>query len=361
LAEAETVWRLFLDSQAIRQSQLNFDSRAIRSLLQLIDAGVVELYITDVVYRELLSWLHDEAHRTASAYSKFLKESAPLRTLLAHTGQLPLLKLDALTLENQFIDLLDCALVRMRVQVLLTRYVSVETILSDYFRKLPPFNRTDRKSEFPDAISIGTLRAFSSASACVLHLVSADKNFEDSVPDATDFRHYTHLTEFLDVINSSEHVRSSFLKRSLLERFEDICTLAKREFEKLNFILYDQEGEVLHVEATNVGLVNNHADEMRALDVLSIDGNRATIHCRLGFESRAEVQYDDMDSASYDSEEKIYIPRDEVHAFVEATDLVNATVDMTFQGLDKDSVKIERITLDPADRWVMSDRFEPPE
>jgi len=72
-------------------------------------------------------------------------------------------------------------------------------------------------------------------------------------------------------------------------------------FEQLGFFVDDEEGEVLEVTVDDV--------EIEELSLLEVKPNEARVEAFVQLQFVAQVEYDDMETSIWDSEDKVSIPQ----------------------------------------------------
>jgi hypothetical protein len=166
----------------------------------------LKIYITDIIYREVLVRFELRLAEEAGKINQ-------LRILknfddLAESFQLTELQLAELNLrfKKDFDKWIDYA----NVKVLPTASIPIGKVMDDYFAGNPPFGQGKKKSEFPDAFSFYALEEFFKMGKLQCYLVTNDSDF-----DGTKSGHIfpiKSITEKLDLIIRAIEQRKGFLK-----------------------------------------------------------------------------------------------------------------------------------------------------
>jgi PIN domain len=142
---------VLIDTQAFRKARCDWNGRSLSKIVDLAKQDRLSLLVTDVTVREVKSQLDELLAAASSALSKHsvildqLGASLAVERIRDQTAALG-------TLEAAFDEFLKSANV---VHVPLIS--DVQGVLEDYFARRPPFS-TKKKAEFPDAISIASVR-----------------------------------------------------------------------------------------------------------------------------------------------------------------------------------------------------------
>jgi hypothetical protein len=160
----------FLDACAYRSLGFDWDGRWLAGIADLARRGLLKVVITDVTKREV-----DGLMREAIAKAK--ASVAQSAVVLRQTGMQEMVaKLDA---EEACLKAMRAARdkwLRQCHAVTLKPEADITVLLDDYFNQKPPFGPGGaRKAEFPDAIIVATLRAWTTKNKRSMYVVSGDK------------------------------------------------------------------------------------------------------------------------------------------------------------------------------------------
>lgn len=149
-----------------------------------------------------------------------------------------------------------------RVEMLSVEHVGARQLLDLYFEQLPPFSE-NKKSEFPDAISLLALEQWQKADGGELYLIGDDPDIKAWCESHPRMHHVPHLKEFVDLYNRTEQQLSG-LAVSLFEREEDwIVSVIQDAFVECTFSYAgDWEADV-----ENIAIASTLIDDIFVIEV----------------------------------------------------------------------------------------------
>jgi hypothetical protein len=195
------------------------------------------------------------------------------------------------------------------------------TVFDWYFARKPPFS-DKKKSEFPDAFNLSTLERWCSAENQECYVIADDPDIEKYCETSERLTHLNRPGEYADLY-SMETEAYRAVEQSTNEHLGDVERAITAEFENSGFILDDIEGDIHEVRVEKV--------EMDDASLLSVDGNvaRFDIFCHIEF--TADVEYDDYDTAIWDSEDKVAIPLHKIRNDVDREWEGSVTLDVNLE------------------------------
>lgn len=292
---------VFIDTQAFDQMMFDFEGPALRNLRFLGKIGQISLLVSDVINREVESHIRLNTAEALTALNTFQKKAKPFKSLGEQYSQFfasynvnAAVEL-AVSVWYKFLD-------EARVTVLGSQDVDVSTIVDCYFKGLPPFAEVKKKTEFPDAISLGALSKYLKEKSAHAYVIGKDKgvvawcaNNKERVTSIDS------ISSYLDIFNKEkqpeltqaalERIRrhENDLKRQLFSAFSDMeihfapNAEAEVEFRKL-----------LEMTISDV-------------DVVEVDVEKAVISALMYVKAEYHVSGPDYDQSVWDSEDKEYV------------------------------------------------------
>lgn len=203
--------KVFIDTQYFVKAGLHFDGKAFSSFRKYCQNGYLMHVTTSVVMKEVDEKIRCSVKEGIEALQSFRRKAKVLASL-------PDKEIQALFSEvseeyiydkarDAFIDYLDdCA-----TEVADAKSVCGEELLSMYFKSQPPFGAAKKKAEFPDALSLLSLRAYLDKDEKI-YVVSGDgdlKGFCDANPQ---FIFTDSLDRLLDLFTQHDSIRAELIK-----------------------------------------------------------------------------------------------------------------------------------------------------
>jgi hypothetical protein len=208
---------IFLDT-CVFESENFFTSRNINLLLELSKQNLVDLYITDIVYQEILGHLKIKTKESVnllikqknllSSEAKILKNLDLFNKYFTEINKKEQ-KEEAL---KSIVDKFTRVIKENNICVIDTSIANLSEIVNDYFNQNPPFKEGKKKHEFPDAISINAIKTWCRTNLKKCLHISNDNDFKKYVDENIDFSY--NLSTLLELLyKEDDDVSFEFLTR----------------------------------------------------------------------------------------------------------------------------------------------------
>lgn len=252
---------VIIDTSAYMNEQSDFiglNSAILPSLFQLLEKRNITLLAHEILNKEIIKNIHESELINKLSYLKeTIKKYKTVLPLIDLSVENITKKIDSLSLEKQLID----AYQGFYKRATLLPYPSSEKIFSQYFAATPPFAESgNKKSEFPDAFVIESLKQYQEANTTSKILViSCDPDWQKSFKGIPNISLVQTISDGIKIIQKSEALKSQKCEE-IFELIKDSLgkeIVAQTEyecFELNNFNYFDEEGdfEVVSVEVTDV-------------------------------------------------------------------------------------------------------------
>lgn len=335
-----------LDTEVFRHENLAFDSPRFERLTELVDEGEIEVHVTDVVVEEVKRGVAEQVRMAL----QLLRQEPTRRALnVLARGDVPKLKellkdIDEEEIVNGLINDFDQLLDDLEANILVTDDVPMKEIRERYFNVTPPFGyRADKKHEFPDAISIIAIEAWSRKQTQAVVVVSADSGVGAAAKAIKGVQHVSELRQVIDfVLRRLEIVEDPDALLNAKKR--EIEQRVRGDFERLGFYVEGAWGEVVDVTVESVKLGSAYLAERKG-DVVTLDFD---VEVRYS----AELSFDDPDQTAYDSETRDTYVFGSISQTVTDTAWLEGQVDITLSVADVNKSKVESVFLPISDIGV---------
>ena len=168
---------VFIDTQALRKARFDWDGRSLKKLTEFAKQGQLRLLTTDVTIGEIKSQLRElliEANSALDKHSGILRQLGASAIMDSVRDQATALR----TLEAAFEEFLQ------QVKAINVPLIpDIRGVLDDYFTRQPPFSNK-KKAEFPDAISVASLRLWCQQGGRTAYIVSEDSDMRGCCSEA---------------------------------------------------------------------------------------------------------------------------------------------------------------------------------
>lgn len=334
---------IFLDASIFIGQNYNYESAEFRSLCRLAKSGSANVFVTDITIREVKSHITEDVSKAIKAHAKFQKDARIFRNLNGGPFEEFFNELDEELIVNTLTDQLDKFLKEINATILPTSDVSVTDIFDKYFQKKPPFGEGKKKAEFPDAFTVQAIEDWCNKNDEKVYIVSTDNDLKKVCETNSKLIFVSKIAEFISLIEFHDEVLAPSVK-SLIERNLDmIKDVISEKFCEQGFWIDDQEGDVNEVRVNDIDI-----DEILLLEV---DKNTAVVQLIVRTSFSADLTYDDLDTAIYDSEDKVLIPWQTIEKTVEQDVEYTAIIRILHDINDPNYIKIDDVEIETEQGW----------
>lgn len=286
---------VFIDTQIYVASNFDYRGGRLRRFADLARAGKVLPITTDLTVREILSNIEERVGIATGVLQRLRDKGRILEN--ASTP----------SFANVFGDYNQAAVIADLSKQLDVyhddgefRRLSIDpritpTVLDSYFAKRPPFGLEKKKSEFPDAFVVETLRAFCRSEGTQLYIVSGDSDMQSVCGGDTPFISLESLEQVFELIAKEDEALVEIAHDLVWDLVTEIDDRLARLFTDLGFYLKNQDGDVRWVSVERVMDHDFHILELE--DENAYFGMTATI------QYTAQVTYDEATRSIYDYED----------------------------------------------------------
>lgn len=341
---------IYIDTSEFVSANFNFDSERFKTVLARVDSGQIEVGMTEITKREILSKI-DEALDSAEREVKKARSAARiLRNLGDGLPEALFRDFDRADYQAKLHAQLEVFLARAKVEKLNIDMADSARVFDLYFSRMAPFGDAKKKDEFPDAFVLSVLSSWGEDEQREVLIASSDGDIREGVENFPWVKHAGTLEELLGRIAAELDQFVPAAKAALAALEKHIEQKLSDHFEGLGFVLSDQDGDVSDVRVTETSY------DASLLHVEALGGNRGVasfdVVGRIHYE--ANLSYDDMESAFYDSEDKCYHVLDTVEESVDREEIFQATISITFWVDGKEEAEFELEWSSPVDVSVDS-------
>ena len=289
--------KVFIDTQYFVRAGLHFDNPALKSFRKYCESNELFHISTTVVEREVEAKIESSVKEALGAIKTFRRKARLLsslddeqiRGLFIEVPEEDIYKKSS----EVFTDFMDgCS-----TEIVEATEVDPEAILALYFETKPPFGDGKKKSEFPDAFSLLTLKSHLNADEKI-YVISDDndlKGFCDSDPQLISVE---SLDKLLDIYTQHTNVRSDQVKQYFITNEILIKDKIKSYLENCD-VYNSSTWEDAEVDD---GLTVTHLGEIDP-SVIYIDDEESQITFDIDVEFDVTVTGPDFLNGIYDREE----------------------------------------------------------
>jgi len=329
--------RVYIDSSIFIEKNFNFNSKEFQTLINLVEENKVEVVLTKITIQEVISNISKEIEKSIQTIIKARNEAKIFRNFPLEPVSGIYNEIEKVKFESIMQDMLQTFLHKSKAKILSSNGADIDNIFNMYFGKLPPFGERKKKNEFPDAFILSALSDYAKNDLIPFYIVSKDKDFKEGVKLSGSFIYLESLEEFLNKVSFYYEKLAPLLFQLINENIGQVNELIEEKFLNLGFYLSDQEGDVDDVQVLKTPDFEIY--------LLCIEDNSAEFELTGSISYSAFITYDDLSTATYDSEDKILIPWHKVENTVEREEIIQANIRIKFSITEPYTFEIETVDI----------------
>ncbi len=362
---------VFIDTNIFINAKYDFSENGIfQTLLNHINSGKIQLYLSDIVVHEVEKHLLEAITLYLNKMKKARAEAINSLSVNFYDKTIyedffnPLNKNDLKSIaKKQF----EKFIVQSNAIILDSDGVDVNKIASDYMNGIPPFALEGKKKhEFPDAIMSAKLQLMFSVSNPI-YVVCADNGFKESLTGKEGFYVYKELNDIFNLISKQEElysdIKAYITSESTLSKLNENI---KVQLYDSNLYVdgreYDRKGNCVgyDYEETQIEKISNVDATFNSVDEISNGVAFVSLVCSAKIDIYAT--FIDFDDSLYDSEEKQYIrlTKGYVNEVHKPLFMVQVKILMRPDNYEMEKIVFD-IALDQHSRISQKEYFENPE
>lgn len=334
---------VFVDSSVFIGKNYRYEHPSFLALKDAILAGRANLLITDITIEEVKAHIGDDITKASQALKKVRGAVKILRNIAVLGESAIFDDIDGASLFEQLTKQFEQFLTDAKAITVPISEANTRFVFDCYFKSAAPFGTGKKKREFPDAFALSAVSEWADSEqkdVCVVTQDSDMNGIEES------FQHLSvigSLEEFLGKVTSYFEELAPLAQQLLEDNLTEISDMLEEQFRRLGFVLADQDGDVNEARVTDVGDISAYLISLTP----DSNGEPAEAHFELiaTIAYEADVSYDNLDTAIYDSEDKVVMPWEVVERTVEGSEIVQADLKLRFNTAEPHNMAIEELDL----------------
>ena len=300
---------IFIDTCIFDAICYNFSAPTVKAFCEAVKGKKLQLLLPDPTEREICRHIDEQVESALAAMKKAQEKALFLRRLnswpLNKKGDISSLSHSMRKSANQDLEEFYSL---FRVKKLGYGAINMSEIMDWYDRKTPPFGEGKKRKEFPDALAIAQVRDYANDTNKVVAVISQDNDMEKTCALYSNLFCYKSLISFTEVLQSSKKMFMQI--QQLLDKDKSkLDDAIKEHFPLLSFYIEaNYEGDAQDIEVEDVEFID--------LNIVNIGDSEVSIGFSANISFSAYVSYDNLETATYDSEDKVLIPWEMVEGTV---------------------------------------------
>jgi hypothetical protein len=289
--------KVFIDTQSFVKAGLHFDGPAFKSFRKYCEGSELFHVCTSVVEREVKSKIESSVKDAISAIQTFRRKARLLSSLDDEKIKGLFEEIPDEDIYQKSEKVFDDFMNACSTDIVEADTIDAEELLSLYFNREAPFGDGKKKSEFPDAISILSLKSYLQDDEKI-YVVSEDGDLKAYCDGDPNFISVESLDRLLDIYTTHTSVRHEQVKQYFIANEVAI---------KLKITDYLEDCDVYNSSTWEDAEVDNGLTVLNLGDidpsVLYIDDEESQITFDIDVEFEVTVTGPDFNNGIYDREE----------------------------------------------------------
>jgi hypothetical protein len=296
---------VFIDTSAYQSKNFQFGQHALGKLEQLVNDEKVYLLTTDVTNSEIESHLKEHAEHAAKAVKIIQKDAMFLR----NTDELPCYGLFEKVTSDEIFQIVNQKFKTLiespNVEIVPIDNINPKIVFERYFNKTPPFDKANKKNEFPDAFVLEAVNKLSQERHQSVYVVSGDGDMQSFTKEHENLLYLNRVDEFIDLVlrNSEELEEPAKYADSILEQLKGDLLIQAKEYLLASEVYSDDieglDDEIVEIIVNDIKISNKN--------LLEVSGEEAEYEIDFDVEINAEFSISAYDRSPWDPEDKVYM------------------------------------------------------
>jgi hypothetical protein len=198
-AQLETEY-IFIDAQVFVREKFDWSSKSFCRIKELVKSGQVRVLTTSITKNEVVNKIKETLSHTLTALKR---HEVLLDQLGVSAGS-------ATGAEGKLQSLFEDFLLEVSAEEV-PLSANLNNVFGDYFTQKPPFS-AKKKSEFPDAIVVASLRDFSSKRGAKIYVVSGDGDLKECCGERGSLIHAESLGDVISRATVTQKLHDTLLQ-----------------------------------------------------------------------------------------------------------------------------------------------------
>jgi len=291
---------IFIDTSVFIGNSYGTNDK-FKQLAKLANKGLVKIWMSEIILNELKKNIERDLNSSKDIINEYIKNlNSKARILKSIDEYKPYFELPKVNISvdiNRFNDNIDSFIKESKAQIVPHDLASINDIVDNYFSGQFPFNRGEKKHEFPDAIILSSIDNWCKKNSSKIYILSNDNDIlgykSKYVIPTKD------LNGILNILNRELETKERLDKidRMYLEFESELRDEIESSFlAEYETSPYDFEIEDISVTSIILG----------KYDITFINDREVELEVNVYLEFIAEIEYDDYSAATHDTEDDVW-------------------------------------------------------
>jgi hypothetical protein len=291
---------IFIDTSVFIGNSYGTNDK-FKQLAKLANKELVKIWVSKIILNELRKNIERDLNSSKDIINEYIKnlnsKARILKSIDEYKPYFDLPKVNIAVDINRFNDNIDSFIKESKAQIVPHDLASINDIVDNYFSGQFPFNRGEKKHEFPDAIILSSIDNWCKKNNSKIYILSNDNDIlgykSKYVIPTKD------LSGILNLLNRELETKERLDKidRMYLEFESELRDEIESSFlSEYDTSLYDFEIEDISVTSIILG----------KYDITFINDREVELEVNVFLEFIAEIEYNDYSSATHDTEDDVW-------------------------------------------------------
>lgn len=288
--------KIFIDTQYFVKTGLNFENSPLKAFRKLCEGNELFHISTSVVEREIEGKILLSVNEALNALKKFKRKAKILSSLQDEQILHLFSEIDEGDVCKKAIGVFTKYINDCKTEYVEATDVDTERLLDLYFDKKAPFGEGKKKSEFPDAISLLSLKSHIEDDEKI-YVISDDGDMKSFCDDDLQFISIDTLDKLLDLYSLHTNIRTKIVKNYFVENEISFKERIKEYLESCDVYNVStwEDAEAEELEVTNIGKIDP--------SVIYISDEESQITIDIDIEYAVTVTGPDFNNGFHDKED----------------------------------------------------------
>lgn len=284
---------VFIDTSEFERLSFAFNSGLLKILC---DHEQINMVLAEVVISEVRDHLRKDAAESVRLHKSFSDKARVLRNLGGDGFSALFARFDHEAAVAVFEAAFEEFLRDASVTTVPIATVDLEEVFRRYRSTKPPFESGKKKSEFPDAFALDSVRRWAANNETTVYVISGDEGMQKYCDEVAELNYVESVEQFLDMAVRQDEEAAVRIK-SIIEADRGVFEERLNQgFPLMGFYIDDREGDVEDVVVTST--------DIQDFLIVELKDGIATVELYVTVSFTAEVSYDDIEHGIWDSETK---------------------------------------------------------
>lgn len=291
---------IFIDTSVFINNSYGSNEK-FKQLARLANKGLINICVSEIIINELKKNIESDLNSSKDIINQYRKNLNSKARILKYIDKYkPYFELPKMSIDidyEHFNENIESFLKESKAKVVPHDLASINDIVNNYFSNQFPFNKGEKKHEFPDAIVLSSVENWCKKNNSNIYILSTDNDMLSY--QSKHFFPTKDLNGILDIVN--RELESKEKLDRIDKMYQEFKVELKDEIE--SSFRTEYENSFYDFEVNDLDILAIKLDQY---DITYINEREIELEVDVYLKFNAEVEYDDYSSASHDNEDDVW-------------------------------------------------------